>query len=225
MGFVEGTLAAPRILRKPAYETARKRLASQLAEALARVHAIDPGSPEGVLPEAPDDPAIAWGSPSGSANSTRSASRLGNRAGAALVTRERTGAVPADRYTATSAGQFHRRRGGFGRGDRLGARPPWRPCRGHRLVGIRFGASATTSCLAGVGKLDAFIAAYEAVGGGPVDRERVRYWEAFGNVKWAVIRARQANDHLTGRRRSHELASLGRCICEPGVGHARAGSG
>ena len=37
----------------------------------------------------------------------------------------------------------------------------------------------------------------------------------MGNVKWAVICARQAHDHLTGRRRSHELASLGRRICEP----------
>jgi hypothetical protein len=43
----------------------------------------------------------------------------------------------------------------------------------------------------------------------------VRYWEAFGNVKWAVICARQANDHLSGVRRSHELASLGRRVCEP----------
>ena len=43
----------------------------------------------------------------------------------------------------------------------------------------------------------------------------MRYWEAFGNVKWAIICARQAHDHLTGVRRSHELASLGRRICEP----------
>jgi hypothetical protein len=30
-----------------------------------------------------------------------------------------------------------------------------------------------------------------------------------------VICARQAHDHLTGARRSHELASLGRRVCEP----------
>ena len=45
--------------------------------------------------------------------------------------------------------------------------------------------------------------------------ERIRFWEVFGNLKWAVICARQANDHRTGLRRSHELASLGRRICEP----------
>ena len=37
----------------------------------------------------------------------------------------------------------------------------------------------------------------------------------MGNVKWAVICARQAHDHLTGVRPSAELASLGRRICEP----------
>ena len=69
--------------------------------------------------------------------------------------------------------------------------------------------------VAGVGQLDQFAAAYESAGGAPIDLDRVRYWEAFGNVKWAVICARQAHDHLTGVRRSHELASLGRRICEP----------
>jgi aminoglycoside phosphotransferase (APT) family kinase protein len=66
-----------------------------------------------------------------------------------------------------------------------------------------------------VGDLDAFISAYEAAGSLPVDRDRVRYWEAFGNVKWAIICARQAHDHRAGKRRSHELASLGRRVCEP----------
>ena len=69
--------------------------------------------------------------------------------------------------------------------------------------------------VAGVGDLGEFISAYGAAGGAPVDRDRVRYWEAFGNVKWAIICARQAHDHLSGVRPSHELASLGRRICEP----------
>jgi aminoglycoside phosphotransferase (APT) family kinase protein len=69
--------------------------------------------------------------------------------------------------------------------------------------------------VAGVGVLADFLRDYEAAGGTPVDPERVRYWEVFGNVKWAAICARQAHDHLEGIRRSHELASLGRRICEP----------
>src|SRR4051794_28473378 len=42
MSFVEGTSVAPRILRKPEFETARGNLTGQLAQALAGIHAIDP---------------------------------------------------------------------------------------------------------------------------------------------------------------------------------------
>ena len=61
----------------------------------------------------------------------------------------------------------------------------------------------------------AFLEAYEAAGGARPDPDRWRWWSAMGNVKWAVICARQAHDHLTGARPSAELASLGRRICEP----------
>ena len=69
--------------------------------------------------------------------------------------------------------------------------------------------------VAGIGDLAGFLAAYEAADADPPEPERIRWWEAMGNVKWAAICARQAHDHLTGVRRSHELASLGRRICEP----------
>jgi aminoglycoside phosphotransferase (APT) family kinase protein len=66
-----------------------------------------------------------------------------------------------------------------------------------------------------MGEREAFLDAYEGAGGARPDPDRLRWWEAMGNVKWAVICARQAADHLTGRRPSAELASLGRRICEP----------
>jgi aminoglycoside phosphotransferase (APT) family kinase protein len=69
--------------------------------------------------------------------------------------------------------------------------------------------------VAGVGSREDLLDAYEAAGGSRPDPARLRYWEVFGNVKWAAICARQAHDHMTGVRRSHELASLGRRICEP----------
>ena len=77
----------------------------------------------------------------------------------------------------------------------------------------RFGSDELP--VAGMGEIEPFLAAYEAAGGTAPDPGRLRFWEAFGNVKWAVICARQANDHLTGKRRSQELASLGRRVCEP----------
>ena len=69
--------------------------------------------------------------------------------------------------------------------------------------------------VAGIGALEPFLDAYEQAGGTRPDEERLLWWEAMGNVKWAVICARQAHDHLTGARPSAELASLGRRIAEP----------
>jgi aminoglycoside phosphotransferase (APT) family kinase protein len=69
--------------------------------------------------------------------------------------------------------------------------------------------------VAGLGDVETFLDAYEAAGGERPDPDRLRWWEAMGNAKWAVICARQAHDHLTGARPSAELASLGRRICEP----------
>ena len=69
--------------------------------------------------------------------------------------------------------------------------------------------------MAGVGSREQLLDAYGAAGGDSPERERLRYWEVFGNLKWATICARQAADHRSGLRRSHELASLGRRICEP----------
>ncbi len=58
MAHVEGTSVAPRILRKPEFEGARGALTGQLAEALARIHAIDTTGLDGVLPAFPADPAV-----------------------------------------------------------------------------------------------------------------------------------------------------------------------
>ncbi len=63
-------------------------------------------------------------------------------------------------------------------------------------------------------RIRALFAAYEAAGGGPVDREIVRWWEVFGTLKWGIICIMQANVHLTGVTRSHELAAIGRRVCE-----------
>ena len=217
MGFVEGTSVAPRVLRKPEFEAARELLTGQLAEALARIHALEPGDLEGVLPRAPDDPVLGqieeW---------ERQLDEIGEPLPAVeLGLRWLRANAPDPVASRLVHGDF--RLGNFIVSEEgLGAVIDWElahlgdPAEDIGWLCIRswrFGNDELP--VAGVGELDAFIAAYEAAGGGPVDRERVRYWEAFGNVKWAVICARQANDHLTGRRRSHELASLGRRICEP----------
>jgi aminoglycoside phosphotransferase (APT) family kinase protein len=217
MGFVEGTSVAPRVLRKPEYESARERLTGQLGEALARIHSVDAAALDGALPSSPPDPAVGqveeW---------ERQLDEIGEPLPAVeLGLRWVRANAPEPAEPGLVHGDF--RLGNFiiGEGG-LAAVIDWElshlgdPAEDIGWLCIRswrFGNDDRP--VAGVGELDDFIAVYEGAGGAPVDADRVRYWEVFGNVKWAIICARQAHDHLTGVRRSHELASLGRRICEP----------
>jgi aminoglycoside phosphotransferase (APT) family kinase protein len=55
--------------------------------------------------------------------------------------------------------------------------------------------------------------AYERASGTRVDPAAVRWWEIFGNFKWAVICIMQAATFLGGVK-NVELAALGRRIAE-----------
>jgi aminoglycoside phosphotransferase (APT) family kinase protein len=217
MSFVKGTSVAPRILRKPEFEHARAQLTAQLAEALARIHSIEVADLAGVLPEAAGDPAIAQ-----IAEWERQLDEIGEPLPAVeLGLRWLRANAPEPVEPRLVHGDF--RLGNFIVDEQgLAAVIDWElahlgdPAEDIGWLCIRswrFGNDELP--VAGLGGLDEFAEAYEAAGGREVDRDRVRYWEAFGNVKWAIICARQAHDHLAGVRRSHELASLGRRICEP----------
>ncbi len=66
----------------------------------------------------------------------------------------------------------------------------------------------------GIGRRETLLAAYRDAGGAPISAERVRFWEVFGNLKWAIICIAQAKTHLDGLVKSVELASLGRRTAE-----------
>ncbi len=66
----------------------------------------------------------------------------------------------------------------------------------------------------GIGDRDAFYSAYEAAGGAPVDPERVRFWEAYGNLRWGISGIVQVKTYLAGMSQSIELASIGRRVAE-----------
>jgi aminoglycoside phosphotransferase (APT) family kinase protein len=217
MSFVQGTSVGPRILRKEEFASAREKLTGQLATALAGIHSLPKLDLGGVLPSAGADPALAqleeWERQLDEIGEPLPAVELGLRW---LRANAPEPAEPRLVHGDFRLGNFIVDEGG------LAAVIDWElahlgdPAEDIGWLCIRswrFGNDDLP--VAGVGQLDEFIAAYEAAGGGSVDRDRIRYWEAFGNVKWAVICARQAHDHLTGVRRSHELASLGRRICEP----------
>ena len=66
----------------------------------------------------------------------------------------------------------------------------------------------------GLGSYDDLLAAYGEASGVEVDREALRWWEVVGTLKWGIMCIMQANGHLSGLRRSHELAAIGRRVCE-----------
>jgi len=217
MDHVEGTSVAPRVLRRDELAGARERLTVQLGSALAGIHSLSPGELPS-LPALEGDPALAacefW---------ERALDEIGEplpvvEAGLRWL---RLNAPPAPDRVTLVHGDF--RLGNLIVDEQgLAAVIDWELCHaGDPAEDIgwlcirswRFGNDDLPA--AGVGTLDELLVAYDAAGGIRPGPERLRWWEALGNVKWAVICARQADDHLSGRRPSAELASLGRRICEP----------
>ncbi len=67
---------------------------------------------------------------------------------------------------------------------------------------------------AGLSDRETFLRAYEQASGVTVDRAAVDWWEIMGNLRWGVTCLAQANRHLSGRDVSVEYASLGRRSAE-----------
>ncbi|MEI8239081.1 MAG: phosphotransferase family protein [Actinomycetota bacterium] len=68
--------------------------------------------------------------------------------------------------------------------------------------------------VAGVGEYRELISAYEAASGTTLDSDVVHWWEVLGTLKWGIMCIGQAATHTTGAVRSHELAAIGRRVCE-----------
>ena len=68
--------------------------------------------------------------------------------------------------------------------------------------------------VAGVGEYQQLFDAYAEASGTEVDPDVVRWWEVLGTLKWGIMCIGQAQAHLSGAARSHELAAIGRRVCE-----------
>jgi len=215
MEHVAGTSVAPRVLRREELATARERLPGQLAAALAQIHSVDAGDVDGLAfgADAALDACALWEAALDDIGEPLPAVEAGLRwlrlnapppVPAKLVHGDfRLGNLIVDEHGLAAVIDWELCHGGDPAEDLA-----WLTIRSWR-----FGNDELP--VAGVGEMEPFLDAYEAAGGARPDPERLRWWAALGNVKWAVICARQAHDHLTGARPSAELASLGRRICEP----------
>jgi len=220
MERVEGETIARKILRDDEYAGARKVLAAQLGEILARVHRIDlaalgleglpvpppdrsPGHAEleryeqvyrAITPEPHPafELAFRWLRQRAPSATRRTLVHGDYRIGNVIVGPEGVRAVLD--WELAHVGDPH---------EDLG----WVCVRSWR-----FGNDDLP--VGGVGTREAFRRAYESAGGGAVDPDAVRWWEAFGNLRWGVICIGQAKAYLDGHSSSVELAAIGRRIAE-----------
>jgi aminoglycoside phosphotransferase (APT) family kinase protein len=207
---LQGETLARRILRDDAFDKARDRLTAQCGEALARLHTkVRPDDVPGLPVE--DDPIATLRATLDELGEPHPALELG------LLRLGRS------RPAATASALVH---GDFRLGNLM--------VDGDGLVGVldwelahvgdpaedlgwlcvpswRFGG---VHPVAGVGTREELLSAYAEAGGTAVDEPTLKWWEAFGTLRWGVICMRQAAAHLTGAVRSVELAAIGRRTCE-----------
>jgi len=216
MDRIDGETIARKILRDDDFAAARPRMAAQCGEIAARVHAIDLDAVPNLVRPVDDDPTHtqleqyrqyldAFAEP-------HPTFELGLR-----WLSER---VPEPARLTVVHGDF--RNGNFIVGpDGIRSVLDWELAHiGDPIEDLgwlcvkawRFGV--VDHPVGGFGSYDDLVGAYEAATGAPVDRDALRFWEAFGTLKWGVMCIIQAFTHLNGLVRSVELATIGRRVCE-----------
>jgi len=205
---IDGETIARKIQRDDAFASARPRLTEDFGHALARIHALDPTQLPGL--EATDQLVYYTGvlDSLGRPHPVLELIRnwlLDNR--------------PESQQLSVVHGDF--RLGNVIVGaDGLRAVIDWELAHlGDPMEDLgwlcvkawRFGGQPP---VAGIGDYDTLFAAYEQAGGRPVDPVAVHWWEVLGTWKWAIMCILQASVHLSGAARSHELAAIGRRVCE-----------
>ena len=62
----------------------------------------------------------------------------------------------------------------------------------------------------GFGQREELYAGYESAGGRKIEPDEVHFWEVLGTLKWGIMCLIQGFTHLSGAKRSVELAAIGR---------------
>lgn len=205
---VPGETIARKIIRDDRFAAAREVLVDQLGRALARLHRIDADAVDGLEPVDPlatsrerldeigqPHPAFelafrwldAHRPPPGPIGVVHGDYRLGN------VIVDEGGLAAVIDWELVHLGDPMEDLGWL-------CVPAW-----------RFGSRLPA---AGLGTRDALLAAYGDESGTPPDPDVVRWWEICGILRWGVICVMQAETHRSGMVRSHELAAIGRRVCE-----------
>jgi aminoglycoside phosphotransferase (APT) family kinase protein len=213
MRRVAGTAAGREITTDPARETALPRIAYRLGQELARIQTIRPPHPDLDFLPSPDEsgaevqiagfrayldhhpqprPVLEWAIRWLEAHVPPPLAPV-------LCHRDfRTGNYMLDGSELT--GILDWEFAGWGDPDEdIG----WFCCKGWRFARLDREAG-------GIAERAPFYAGYESAAGRRLDPERVRFWEIFANVRWAVIALQQSDRYLDGGARDLSTAIIGR---------------
>jgi aminoglycoside phosphotransferase (APT) family kinase protein len=207
MRRVPGETIARRILRDDAFAPARRVLVGQLGEFMAGLHTIDPTE----VPSAETaDPLSAWDK----YLTVDDRSATFDRAHEWLLEHRPPLAADALVHGDLRMGNL------IVAPDGLAAVIDWEIIHvGDPLEDLawlclkawRFGEPLEVG---GLGTVDELVAAYEAAGGRPVDRDALHWWITAKTLTWGIGCMIQADYHLSGRVRSVDLAAVGRRAAE-----------
>jgi aminoglycoside phosphotransferase (APT) family kinase protein len=219
MDRVAGETLPRRLLRDEAFAATRAGMAGELGTILAKIHALDLDQPDlAPLPRPPADRSPARAELERVAQSIRDLA-VEPHPVLDLAARWLAERVPDPPRIALVHGDY---RVGNVIFDERGVRAilDWELVHvGDPIEDLgwlctrawRFGSPLPAG---GVGPREQLVDAYEAASGTKVDREALRFWEAFGSFKVALVFIMQSRVYLDGRVRSVELASLGRRTVE-----------
>jgi aminoglycoside phosphotransferase (APT) family kinase protein len=218
MDFVAGETLARRLLRDAEYAPARAALPGQLARALAGIHGLDPEAPGLAFLARPADGEAPAAAELARHEQLYRAVTLDPHPALEIAFRWLAAAPPAPRALAVVHGDFRIGNVIFGE-EGLRAVLDWElahvgdPMEDVGWLSVRSWRFGAEKPVGGLCEREEFLAAYARAGGAPVDPAVVRWWEVFGNLKWAIICVMQARSFVDGNR-SIELASLGRRFVE-----------
>ena len=205
---VAGETIARKIQRDDEFSAARERLTADMGRALARLHSIDPANAPGLV----DDDQVAY--------YRKVLDDLGQPHPVFEVAfRWLEANRPATTGRTIVHGDF-RLGNVMVDGNGLAAVLDWElahigdPMEDLGWLCVRAWRFGGRKPVAGIGEYEELFDAYEASGRPRPDFETVRWWEVLGTLKWGIMCIIQAASHLNGLARSHELAAIGRRVCE-----------
>lgn len=212
MDFVAGETIGRRILREPAFAPLRQGFAGECGAILGRLHR-------------PEASALPFLKPFGAAAHVDVYRRVYQsldrpQPAIELGLRWAEDHLPTERRLAVVHGDF--RLGNLICGtERIAAVIDWElGALGDPLQDLgwlcvrtwRFGGKAPVG---GMGRREDLVAAYERAAGTVVDLAQLRFWEAFGSLKWAIMCMMMGEEHRRGGVRSVERLAIGRRMEEP----------